>query len=557
MVAHAYAFDPPRVRRMLIVSVLGSLAEGVGLALLLPLLYAFSGQGEDRLPEWLRVPLPLDWPLWAILAIYAGIVLIATALVWWRTVLISRLRNDIVADLSKRSHRAAIGQPPTWAEDRQRSELTYLISQDVARAGQGSQFLFTAVATLLKLPALAAVAIALSPLTALAAALAGGLAIVLALPFDRRSRIFGAQMGGRGARQFARADDTLAHLALIKTHGAERARIAQYDAATDAWCELQQQLQADQASARAVTIAGGALGVIAAVWVGLDLLALPFEQLAVLVLVMARILPQISALQQAWRSSLTAAPAFVRVAALIREGAAKGEELAPAVAPPRAAEPAALDLRSVAIRRGAEGPPTLPDIDLSLPAGRLTIATGASGAGKSTLGLAVAGLLPIVGGEVRLDGRRIAEPRMQALRAEAVYLPQDPALFHASVADNLRLSAPDADAAAMAEALELASAKFVHALPEGLDTVLGDRGTRLSGGERQRVALARALLARPRLLVLDEATSALDAATEELVFQALLSRLGETTMLFITHRQSFLEKADVVLRLDHGSIDSE
>lgn len=554
MVADVYAFDPPRVRRAMALSLLGSLAEGVGLALLLPVLYTFTGQGDDSLPGWLRVAFSNGWPLWSVLGVYASIVLLATGLVWRRNVLLSRLRHDIVASLSKRAHRAAIARPPNWVADQQRSDLTYLISQDVARAGQGTQFLFTAVAALVKLPALAALAIALSPLTALAAALAGCGAIALALPFDRRSRAIGQTLGRSGARQFARVDETVAHLALIKTHGGERRRIAQYDAATDHLQDALHRLQADQATARAVTTAGGALGVIAAVWVGLSVMALPIEQLAVLVLVMARILPLIAGLQQAWRSALAAAPAHQRVTALIRDGVAEAEPLAPTVSSRSQAAPASLELRSVAITRSTSGPITIPSASLTLEPGRLTVATGASGAGKSTLGLAVAGLLPSTGGEVCLDGQPVPEPRMLALRREAVYLPQDPALFHASLADNLRLAAPEADEDALWSALEAAAAHFVRDLPNGLQTVVGDRGARLSGGERQRVAMARALLARPRLLVLDEATSALDAATEEQVFETLLARLGETTMLFITHRQYFLSRADKVLYLDHGAV---
>ena len=120
------------------------LAE-IGAVLVVGQCQHISGQGGDGLPAWLRVLFSNEWPLWSVLGVYASIVLLATGLVWRRNVLLSHLRHDVVASLSKKAHRAAIARPPNWVADQQRSDLTYLISQDVARAGQGTQFLFTAV----------------------------------------------------------------------------------------------------------------------------------------------------------------------------------------------------------------------------------------------------------------------------------------------------------------------------------------------------------------------------------------------------------------------------
>ena len=127
-------------------------------------------------------------------------------------------------------------------------------------------------------------------------------------------------------------------------------------------------------------------------------------------------------------------------------------------------------------------------------------------------------------------------------------------LFHASIRDNLRWSAPDADDAALTAALRDAAAGFVIGLPEGLDTVVGDRGGRLSGGERQRIALARGLLRTPSLLILDEATSALDAESESAVAEAIAGLHGRLTILIIGHRGGLAALADRSLRLENGRI---
>ena len=139
-------------------------------------------------------------------------------------------------------------------------------------------------------------------------------------------------------------------------------------------------------------------------------------------------------------------------------------------------------------------------------------------------------------------------------REAVAYVQQEPLLFHATIADNLRWAKPDADAAAMQRALQSASAQFVMSFDKGLDTIVGDRGGRLSGGERQRIALARALLRDPALLILDEPTSALDSASEAAICTAIEALKGRITILLIAHRGSLTALADQIITLDGGRI---
>jgi ABC-type multidrug transport system fused ATPase/permease subunit len=201
---------------------------------------------------------------------------------------------------------------------------------------------------------------------------------------------------------------------------------------------------------------------------------------------------------------------------------------------------------------------TLQRIDLSIEKGRTTALVGESGSGKSTVSDLVLGLqIPEVG-EVLLDGVRLGDWQQNSFRERVGYVPQDPLLFHASIRDNLAWSYPQASEADMWEACRMANAEaFVRQLPDGLDTIVGDRGTRLSGGQRQRVALARALVRKPELLILDEATSALDSESERLIQQAIDELAHGTTILIIAHRLSTIMRADKIYVLRSGRIVEE
>src|SRR5690606_21964199 len=183
-----------------------------------------------------------------------------------------------------------------------------------------------------------------------------------------------------------------------------------------------------------------------------------------------------------------------------------------------------------------------------------TAIVGPSGGGKSTVADVLIGLLAPDEGEVLVDGEPLTDAQRPAWRRRVAYVAQDVFLFHDTVRANLLLADPDADDARLWEALEAASAGFVKDLPDGLDTVVGDRGTRLSGGERQRLALARALLREPELLVLDEATSSLDAVNEARVQEAIRRLHGRTTMVVIAHRLATVRDADAIHVLVDGRI---
>ena len=190
-----------------------------------------------------------------------------------------------------------------------------------------------------------------------------------------------------------------------------------------------------------------------------------------------------------------------------------------------------------------------------MPAGTRTAIVGETGSGKTTLGYLVARLYDAERGAVRIDGVDVRDLTFEALADTVGVVSQETYLFHASVRENLRFARPDATDEEIEEAARAAQVHdVIAALPDGYDTVVGERGFRFSGGEKQRIAIARTILRNPPVLVLDEATSALDVQTERAVEEAL-DRLAEgRTTIVIAHRLSTVREADQIVVLDGGRI---
>jgi ATP-binding cassette, subfamily B, bacterial len=202
-----------------------------------------------------------------------------------------------------------------------------------------------------------------------------------------------------------------------------------------------------------------------------------------------------------------------------------------------------------------DGPPTLQDVDVVVPAGSTTAIVGETGSGKTTMGYLVARLYDATAGRITIDGVDIRDVSFASLARTVGLVSQETYLFHASVAENLRFAKPGATDAELEEAARAAQIHdLIAALPDGYDTIVGERGYRFSGGEKQRIAIARTVLRNPPVLVLDEATSALDNETERAVQEAL-DRLAEgRTTLAIAHRLSTVRDADEIVVLDGGRI---
>ena len=214
-----------------------------------------------------------------------------------------------------------------------------------------------------------------------------------------------------------------------------------------------------------------------------------------------------------------------------------------------------VEFRNVSFAYNGTEPHVLEDISFTVEPGRQVALVGPSGAGKSTIANLIPRFYDVTRGVVFVDGIDVSSVTLNSLRRQIAIVPQETILFSTSVRENIAYGRMDAAEEEIFEAAKAANAHdFIQKLPEGYDTLVGERGTRLSGGERQRVAIARALLKNPKLLILDEATSSLDVASEAVVQEALDRLMRDRTTLVIAHRLSTIVNADKILVMKQGRI---
>jgi ATP-binding cassette subfamily B protein len=220
------------------------------------------------------------------------------------------------------------------------------------------------------------------------------------------------------------------------------------------------------------------------------------------------------------------------------------------------AGPGAVRFESVSFSY-APGRPVLEGIDLDLAAGRTVALIGHTGSGKTTLAALVPRFYDAVEGRILVDGADVRDVTRRSLRREVGVISQDPFLFSATVRENIAFGVLDASHEQVEAAARAAQAhEFVEALPQGYDTVIGERGITLSGGQRQRLAIARALVIDPRILILDDATASVDATTEAKIREGLREAMRGRTTIIIAHRLSTIALADEIVVLDEGRISA-
>jgi ATP-binding cassette subfamily B protein len=231
----------------------------------------------------------------------------------------------------------------------------------------------------------------------------------------------------------------------------------------------------------------------------------------------------------------------------------------PAIAAPDVVRPLAEKLRgeiewvNVTVRFGEFT--ALDDISLHLPPGRTLAVVGHTGSGKTTLVNLIPRLLDPTLGAVRVDGVDLREVDPPALRRQIGFVPQETFLFSGTLAENIALGAPDATRDEIARAADIAGlSPDLASFPNGLDTIVGERGLTLSGGQKQRTAIARAILRRPSILILDDALSAVDTITEERILRSLSELMRQQTTILISHRVSTVRHADLIIVVENGRI---
>jgi ATP-binding cassette subfamily C protein len=588
--------------------------EGVGLLLLLPMLTllgitATPGASHSvtalvsSLVQTLGIPLRLE----AILGVYLLIIGVHALLVRTQTLLTLNLQHSFTTALRQHLYAALSHASWLFISRLKASEITQVLTADVERIGQGTHALLRLASTGSLMLVYVALAVRLSPaMTAIVLACGAGLALALRQQ-HRRTQALGQTFSSARNALYSVVLEHLGGMKVAKSYNAIPQHLAQFNTVTRALYEQFMQFGRTMAATKMIFDIGAAVALSALCYVAITFLHVPATDLLLLIFLCARLLPQYSGMQQSYQQVLHMLPAFTAAMTLrqrcltaVEPLQADGQQPGPCSSwEPR------LSVFSLPLRRGrervgvkareegVEGPEgrgqnrelpsparqpvtvdtaivchrlwfryeqtatswVLRNLTCTIAARQTTAIVGPSGAGKSTLADCLMGLLVPEQGTVLVDGIPLHVYGITAWRQRIGYVPQETFVFHDTVRANLLWARPEASEPELLQALRLAAAEeFVASLPQGPDTVLGDRGVRLSGGERQRLALARALVRRPALLLLDEATSALDLANEQRIHQALSALHGQLTIVLIAHRLSTVRMADHILVLEAGQM---
>jgi len=540
-----------RLAFLTLLVVLAGATDGVGLALLVPLLNALGAAETGDTGGWLAL-LPRSLPL--LLLLFVTVVMLRALIARARQIVGAELSFDFAVALRVRAYAAIARASWSYLRSRRAADFHALFSTEIERVEHATHLLLEVPARLSILAAHFVVAFAIAPgFTALALAFGVALGWLLRhrLTESRRLGEFASAANLRVSREVT---EFLQALKLTKAYGAETQHVAAFDAAARG------AEGADLAATRLQANTGFLLDCIVAValagflWLAASWARLPLADLLVLILVFQRLLPMLQSVQELSQQFAHVAPAYRAVADAV-EACEAAADTTPEPTEPAIAFEREIRLEDVRFGYGGDHPDVLRGVDLSLPAGSLTVMSGVSGAGKSTILDLLGGLLTPQSGRILIDGRELTPDISPAWRRSVGTMAQEAFLFHASIRANLAWSRPDASDEAMLEALHLAGlASFVAALPQGLDTIVGDRGASLSGGERQRLALARLLLRAPRLILLDEPASALDAGNEERILDTIAGLKGRATILLVTHRPEAVAAADRRVTLVEGRL---
>ena len=541
----------PYRRRVLVAALALVLAAAAMLAVGQGLRAVIDQGFAARDPAWLNRSLAATFALIALLA----------AATYTRFYNVSWLGERVTADLRQQLFDHLLSLPPGWFEQGRTGEVMSRLTADTTQIEQviGSSLSIALRNALLLAGGLAMLFTTSLKLTLLTLA---GVPLVVApiLLYGRRVRRLARESQDRVADLGNRIDETLHEIRIVQAYGHEDADRQDFARLVETGFATARQRIANRARlvAAVLLLVFGAIAFI--LWVGgHDVLEgrLSAGELSAFVFYAALVAASIGALSEVWGDLQRAAGATERIAEIL---ATRPEIVVPANPRPLPDPPrGALHFERVRFHYPSRpDTPALDDFSLSVTPGETVALVGPSGAGKSTVFQLLLRFYDVAAGEIAVDGVPLPQADPAALRRRMALVPQEPAIFAASVLENVRYARPDADEAAVRAACRAAFAdEFIDRLPEGYATWLGERGQRLSGGQRQRIAIARALLADRPILLLDEATSALDSESERMVQAALDELMRGRTTLMIAHRLSTVRRAHRIVVIDRGRVVQE
>ena len=564
LMASFFRSYPLHTALMLAALLLSGLAEGIGLSALLPLLNIASGAGAGiELPgagiaiqnDFERVVLDtlgalgIDVTLGNLLLIIVGFLLVKSMFLLLAQREVGYTAAQVGTDLRLEMLRAVLRSKWEYFLHQPVGKLTNALATEATRSSQSFVSGATAITYLIQAVIYGFVATALSWRATLIALLAGVVVIGLSHFLVRITRKAGKQQTRLLRSLMTTLTDTLQSVkplkAMARVHLADKV-LSRETTRINKSIRRQVLSLAMLDSAQEVMFA---IFIALGMYVALTIAAMELPMVMVLVVALGRTFAFLGKVQKQYQKLAQGESAFWALKDAIAEAKQVEEKLDGGI-PPSFNE--RLEFRDVDFGYGRH--PVLTNLSLTIDAGAFTTLIGSSGSGKTTIVDLAIGLIRPDSGVITLDGKPLQEVDIQAWRSMIGYVPQETILLHDTIMRNITLGDPTLQQADVEWALRAAGASdFVAALPDGLETVVGERGGKLSGGQRQRVVIARALVNKPRLLILDEATSALDHESEDAIRRTLENLTGQLSILAISHNRAMVHAASRVYYLRAGT----
>ena len=538
--------------------VLASLSEVLGIGTLLPAANAILGNNADD-TTGISLFIKSSIESLGISANLGNLLIIIVCLLTLKTVIAfgalsySGITSARVAiNLRRKLIKAIFEARWSFYSDQSGGRFANAISNDATRAGDAYQFAAIVVAGIMQLAAYATVAIVVDWRIAVLGGLAG---LFLALSMNKLVRISkqaGYKQRDRVSNLTIDMVDMLNNIKALKSMDRYGPLVQGLSGLLK---RIKRSLVTIQLARQGVTQGSEALvnimtGIL--IYTAYVLFDSTLPELLVTGIVFFQIVNNLTKLQKQVQSAVVIEASYVRTIELIKQSEEQKESHSGTIAPDLGA---GCKFEGVTFAHGST--PVISNAAFEVPANRITVLQGPSGSGKTTLIDLLIGLNTAQKGRILIGGEPIETIDIKAWRQSIGYVPQELMLFHDTIRENISLSNPDISAEMILAALDQAGASgFINALPDGIESDVGEMGGRLSGGQRQRISLARALVTKPKMLILDEVTSALDPETEAEIVSNIASLRGRYTIVAITHRPAWTKIADRLYTISKGHVSS-
>ncbi|KRF60796.1 multidrug ABC transporter [Bacillus sp. Soil768D1] len=548
----------------LICMIIISLLEGVGIFLLIPLIgiTGILNTDAEEVPflSWINeifVGIPETISLFLILGIYVLIMVGQSFFKRNQTILGAKIQQGFISHLREETYRSLLQANWEFYLKKRKSDIINLMANEIFRVSAGTNLFFQLLSSIIFTIIQIIFAFYLSVKMTSFILFFGIILIFFSRKFVKKSQSLGKEALHLTQTYLAGITDHFNGIKDIKSNSLEQTHLNWFFSLSKKMERNMVEITKVNSTSQMTFKVVSSLLIAIFVFFSIKMFMAQPAQLMLIMVIFSRLWPRFTSIQSNLEQLGSTLPSFKALLDLQNECREARELYNSDYKNIKSIEiKHGLDCRNVYFRYNPnESTYALKNINVHIPSNRMTAIVGRSGAGKSTLIDLLMGLNQPDRGEVSIDDIPLTNDHLLSLRKSISYIPQDPFLFNATIRENLMIIDPHASDESIWESLEFAAAAdFVSKLPQGLDTLIGDRGVRLSGGERQRLVLARAILRKPSILVLDEATSALDTENEAKI-QAAIERLkGTMTIIVIAHRLSTIRNADQVLVMDQGEI---